>query len=57
MLNEEGTVVRNVHMCTSQGSSLISISVRLAARVTVVKPERSAGDALECFQPLREQAG
>lgn len=32
-------MVRNVHMCTSQGSSLISINVRLAARVIVVKPE------------------
>lgn len=26
--NEEGKVVRNAHMCTSQGSSLIPINVR-----------------------------
>lgn len=57
VLNEEGSVVRNVHMCTSQGSSLISINVRLAARVLVVKPESSTGDALKCFQPLRERVG
>lgn len=57
VLNEEGAMVRNVHMCTSQGSSLISINVSLAARIIVVKPESSAGDALKYFQPLRERVG
>lgn len=55
--NEEGKVVRNVHVCVSHGSSAGAITVRRAAHVFVVKPESSEVDVPEYFQSFSEQVG